>query len=82
MQSYTILSGQDPHILANALSDTITASVQGGLSLDAALCVAVQVVADYARGEYGPAYVEELAGVMRQRLAMPLPVPSSGQGGR
>lgn len=81
MKSYTILSGQDPHILANALSDTITASVQGGLPLDAALCVAAQVVADYARGEYGPAYVEELVGVMRQRLAMPLPT-SSGQGGR
>lgn len=59
--------------LANAMSDAINMALRCGLEPDQCCCVAVQVIADYARGEYGNQYLTRLARVVRKRADMPMP---------
>lgn len=67
------LSGRSPNMLATDIAKAMQSAGRRGMDLDQALCVLVQVAADYARGEYGPEYVEALGKVMRDRCQMPMP---------
>ena len=61
-------------MLANAISDAFHASsVASGLDVDEAACVAIAVIADYAREAYGDRYLIELADVLVDRANHPLP---------
>ncbi len=64
------VSGEAPQKLAQAISDAFFAS---GLPVDEAACVAIAVIADYARAEYGDGYLFDLANVLIQRGGTPLP---------
>lgn len=61
------LTGRLPAELANAVSAAIAKAVHRGMETDEACCVAAAVIADYARAEYGAAYLTELAEVVVQR---------------
>lgn len=65
------ISGALPTMLANAVSGAITAALERGMEMDEACCVAVAVIADYARFAYGAGYLDELAFVLRERANAP-----------
>lgn len=71
----TACIGQGPSFrdLGNAVSDAIFAASGRGMALDEACCVVVAVAADYARGHYGDAYLDDLADVVRKQRNQPLP---------
>ncbi len=60
--------------LANAIAVQIEYAVEDcGLGVDDAVCVVVQVAADYARSQYGSAYLPQLARLIIGRGEMPMP---------
>lgn len=59
--------------LANDVSDAMTAALMRGMEADEACCCAVAVIADYARGTYGAAYLPKLAEVLIERANHELP---------
>lgn len=62
--------------LANAISDAIIkATMENRLGLDVAVCVVASVAADYARGDIGDHYLEDLAEVVRANHAHPTTTP-------
>lgn len=65
------ISGDAPNALANAISDAFHAS---GLPVDEAVCVAIAVITDYARAEYGDEYLAALADIVTGRGEFPLPL--------
>jgi hypothetical protein len=69
----TTITGPMPANLANAISDVLHRITTAGMPLDEACCVAAGVIADYARHEYGEAYLEDLAAVVRARAGQPMP---------
>ena len=71
--SDSILSGRLPNELANEISDSIAAFLQRGMEADEVVCIVAAVAADYARGIYGPGYLEQLASIVKQRAAEPMP---------
>lgn len=73
MADLSAISGALPAKLSNDVSDAIHAALERGMETDEACCVALAVVADYARMEYGPAYLHELAGVILRRNEAPFP---------
>ncbi|MBO9710510.1 MAG: hypothetical protein J7521_20105 [Caulobacter sp.] len=71
-------------MVCNETAELIEVAVERlGLDVGVAVCLVAQVAADYARSEYGNAYLVKLAGVVTARGSMPLPeaVPASdGEG--
>jgi hypothetical protein len=65
--------------LANAVSDAIAEAQKAGLRIDEAVCIVAGVAADYARGEYGDAYLTLLAEVVSDQAGKPLPKDIGGQ---
>lgn len=59
--------------LGNAVSTAIYNAVRSGLEFDEACCIAVAVIADYARGTYGNRYLKDLARVVREQAHRPMP---------
>lgn len=59
-----ILSGQLPTDLANEVSDAIHRALERGMDVDEAVCVVAAVAADYARSEYGDAFLPQLASIV------------------
>ncbi|GLI25627.1 hypothetical protein GGQ86_000386 [Xanthobacter flavus] len=76
-EAFTV-SGDLPTTLANTISDAIHAALSKGMEPDAACCVAVAIVADYARTAYGDGYLADLAGVLLTRAGAPLPEVAHG----
>lgn len=68
-----IVTGQPTADLANAISDALHAAIDGGMAIDTAVCVVAGVAADYARGEYGDAYLNDLAEVVKMHAGLPMP---------
>ncbi len=66
---------KDPRLtrLANDFSDVIARALRQGFKSDEACCVAVQVAADYARAEYGPGYLANLAAIVIAAGDRPMP---------
>jgi hypothetical protein len=71
--SRTTLTGPLPAELANAVSGAISSALKRGMEIDEAACVVAGVAADYARGGYGDAYLQELAEIVRMRAGEPMP---------
>jgi hypothetical protein len=67
------ITGALPAELANAVSDAIAFAIKRGMEVDEAVCVAIGVAADYARGEYGDGFLKDLADVITARAGEPLP---------
>lgn len=65
--------GPLPAALGNAVSDAIYHAVSVGMEMDEACCIAVAVIADYARGTYGDRYLPSLASIITRRAGQPLP---------
>lgn len=66
----------DPRLpmLANSIASTIEHACEDlGLGIDEAVCIIVQVCADYARHEYGNEYLPKLASIITARREMPMP---------
>lgn len=81
MTKPAILSGPLPAKLGNAVSDAIHAGLRAGMEVDEAACIAIAVACDYARGEYGDAYLEEIVTLVRAqrgRAAPFVPPPPEG----
>jgi len=70
MRLETLATKETHTLLANAISEAFFSC---GLPVDEAACVAVAVIADYARAEYGEVYLQALAAVVLQRGECPLP---------
>jgi uncharacterized protein (UPF0335 family) len=70
MAEIATISGDAPQKLAQAVSDAFFAS---GLPVDEAACVAIAVIADYARAEYGDGYLIDLADIVILRGGTPMP---------
>lgn len=64
MTAFSLMRGILPAQLANAVSDAINAALQSGMEVDEAACIVVGVASDYAKGEYGPDYLDQLARVV------------------
>lgn len=64
MSTFSLMRGILPAQLANAVSDAINAALQAGMEVDEAVCTVVGVASDYAKGEYGPDYLDQLARVV------------------
>lgn len=62
-----------PADLANAISDTIATTAEGGLELDVILSIVISVVADYARAVYDDGYLSALADYLVSHAGKPLP---------
>ncbi|PZR85258.1 MAG: hypothetical protein DI537_31110 [Stutzerimonas stutzeri] len=73
------MSGASPRDLANQVSDAINAALKRGMETDEACCVAVSVIADYARMEYGDSHLAALAHVVTQRAKEPRPQDIGGR---
>lgn len=75
MGKTAVLIGTGPnfHRLANAMSDAIHDALERGMETDEACCVAVAVIADYARIEYGDGYLAQLATVLLAQQGKPAP---------
>jgi hypothetical protein len=73
MADLSAISGVGPAKLGNDVSDAIHAALKRGMETDEACCVVLAVAADYARMEYGPAYLHELAAVILRRNEAPSP---------
>lgn len=69
----SILHGPLPARLANQVSEAISTAIFSGMEVDEACCVAAHVIADYARGSYGDAYLPDLAEIITGRAGAPLP---------
>jgi hypothetical protein len=69
----TTITGPMPANLANAISEVLHRIVMAGMPLDEACCVAVGVIADYARDQYGDTYLDGLAEIVRSRAGQPMP---------
>lgn len=67
------LQGELPTRLAQRLSDAIYASLLEGMESDEACCIAVAVIADYARGAYGNDYLRGLARIVIKQAEKPMP---------
>jgi hypothetical protein len=72
-QPLPVLQGLLPTQLANAISDAMQVGLARGMATDEACCVAIAVVCDYARGEYGNDYLDGLVGVVLAQKGRPLP---------
>jgi len=68
-----IVSGPEATEVAEVFSAQICGFISTGMRLDVVLCIAIAVLADYARGEYGDDYLDELADVLVSRRNEPLP---------
>jgi hypothetical protein len=68
-----MMKGPLPAKLGNGISDAIHAALEKGMQTDEACCVAIAVIADYARMEYGTAYLQDLADVLIKRAFAPMP---------
>ncbi|MBN9035496.1 MAG: hypothetical protein J0H53_05460 [Rhizobiales bacterium] len=77
MAEFSELSGRWAADLGNAISDAIHAALLRGMETDEAACIAVSVAADYARAEYGDAYLQDLAKVVVMRAGRPMPEDAS-----
>ncbi len=75
-----LVSGRSPAQLANDVSDAIAAALKRGMETDEAVCVAVAVLADYARIEYGNGYLSKLARVVKAQADRPMPRGDGGEG--
>ncbi len=73
---HVIATGPLPRELGNAVSDAIHAAMERGMETDEACCVAIAVACDYARGEYGDGYLEQLVKLIRVQRGKPLPSAS------
>lgn len=73
MSNTGTLTGKLPADLANATSDAFFEVCERGMEVDEAACVAIAVIADYARAKYGDAYLSELCGIVLSRAGLPLP---------
>lgn len=73
MDNTAIVTGQLPAFVANGVSDVIHAALARGMETDEAVCVALTVLADYARGAYGDRYLPHLAYLVLQRAGEPMP---------
>lgn len=71
--TFATLSGSSPAMLANDVSDAIHAALTRGMGIDEASSIVAAVVADYARGEYGDAYLDALSQVVKSRAGEPMP---------
>lgn len=67
------LQGALPNRLANAVSDAMHQAQTYGMEIDEAACVAIAVIADYARVQYGDVYLDSLAEIVKRRAGVPLP---------
>ncbi|RYG55519.1 MAG: hypothetical protein EON56_05520 [Alphaproteobacteria bacterium] len=62
-------------IVANATAELMETAIEKlGLEVDVVCCLVAQVAADFARGQYGDAYLRKLADVVLERAIMTLPV--------
>lgn len=68
-----IVTGPMPNDFANEVAKLIDAAQERGMDLDIAVCVAIGVAADYGRAEYGDAYLDALAFVIKARAGKALP---------
>lgn len=59
--------------LANDVSDALAAALTRGMAVDEACCVIAAVISDYARSEYGNAYLPHLAEIITSRARHALP---------
>lgn len=75
--THITLTGRSPAQLSNAISDAIHAALKRGMGTDEACSVAAAVVADYARAEYGNAFLAKLCAVIIDRGTMPLRVDAA-----
>lgn len=73
MSKVEITQGRLQNQLGNQISDAIHTAVASGLEFDEACCIAIAVVADYARGQYGNRYLKDLARVVREQAHRPMP---------
>lgn len=73
MNEFLTLQGDLPTRLANRMSETIAKSLHEGMEPDEACCIAVAVIADYARGVYGNKYLPDLAKVLLAQAKKPMP---------
>jgi len=73
MAEFSKMSGALPAKLCNDISNAIHAAIEKGMEMDEACCAAIAVIADYARGEYGPDYLADLSDVLIARALAPMP---------
>lgn len=73
MAEHSVISGPMVAKLSNDVSDAIHAALKKGMETDEVCCVVIAVAADYARLDYGPAYLHELAAVILRRNEAPFP---------
>lgn len=59
--------------LGNDISDLISSALARGISINQAVCITVQVAADYGRGKYGNDYLKALAELIVERGNEPMP---------
>lgn len=73
MAEFSKISGALPAKLCNEISGAIHAALEKGMEMDEACCLAIAVIADYVRGEYGPGYLADLSDVLVARALAPMP---------
>lgn len=66
-------TGALPRDLGNGVSDAIHAALIRGMEIDEAACIVIAVACDYARGQYGDAFLESLVKIVRGQRGKPLP---------
>lgn len=67
-----VITGLNPSVLANAISDAIAAALASGMEMDEAVSVSVAVAADHGIATYGPAYASMLFVVLEDRTTRAL----------
>ena len=73
MSKVEYTQGEPQSRLAQSVSDAIHDSVTSGLEFDEACCIAIAVVADYARITYGNRYLKDLSKIVRDQAQRPMP---------
>lgn len=77
--TFHVVSGPLPTELANTVSDALVVARRKGMELDEACCVALAVVCDYARGNYGDAFLNQLKKIVDAQKGRPLPAERRGE---
>lgn len=74
-----MITGRNPSVLANAISDAIAAALASGMEMDEAVSVSVAVAADHGIAAYGPAYASMLFVVLEDRTTRALAASAEQQ---